>query len=130
MLVEASDKELDKSILKLAKKISKRVIKCNSDQRKQIHLAGVFASNFTNHMLNLAEDIAIKAGFSQDIVYPLVIETINKAMQIGAKSAQTGPARRGDYSTLENHQRLLDNELNTFEIYQVISQSIQDKFQE
>jgi predicted short-subunit dehydrogenase-like oxidoreductase (DUF2520 family) len=130
ILIEASNKGLDKSLMKLAKKISKRVIRSNSNQRKRLHLAGIFASNFTNHMLTLAEDIATKSGFPKDIVYPLIIETINKAMQIGASEAQTGPARRGDLNTIENHQILLENELNTSEIYKVLTRSIQDKYHE
>ena len=50
IIIEASSTEELANIKKMASLLSARVIIANSDLRRQIHLAGVFASNFTNHM--------------------------------------------------------------------------------
>jgi hypothetical protein len=57
---------------------------------------------------------------------PLIIETISKGLQIGAKKAQTGPAIREDYDTLEEHHRFLEYNDQIAEIYRLISQDIID----
>ena len=41
----------------LSNKISNKVYEINSSQRKKIHLAAVFACNFSNHMYAIAEEI-------------------------------------------------------------------------
>src|SRR5690606_28131010 len=45
---------------KLAKALSDSVLSINSTQRKALHVAAVFANNFTNHLLSIAEDICIQ----------------------------------------------------------------------
>lgn len=129
LLLEASSKELLNALKRLARKVSNNVIQCTTNQRQHLHLAGVFTSNFTNYMLTIAREIAATQKFSKDIVYPLLVETINKALEIGPEAAQTGPAKRGDLNTLDNHHNLLDNDANTSEIYKIVSRSILDKYQ-
>jgi predicted short-subunit dehydrogenase-like oxidoreductase (DUF2520 family) len=57
---------------------------------------------------------------------PLIIEQISKTLQIGAKRAQTGPAIREDYETLEEHHQFLNYNEELAEIYRLISQDIID----
>ena len=52
-LIEGNNKKFEKSIFDLAISFSKNVIIVNSCTRKNIHLAAVFACNFSNHMLVL-----------------------------------------------------------------------------
>jgi predicted short-subunit dehydrogenase-like oxidoreductase (DUF2520 family) len=125
-LVEAEDEETLQKLKKLAKSISPIVYQIRSKDRKAIHVAAVFASNFTNHMIRIAEEIMGRQGLDFEMLKPLIIETISKSLQIGAKNAQTGPAIREDYETLEDHHQFLNFNESVAEIYKLISQDIID----
>ena len=103
------------------------VVYASSEDRKLVHVAAVFASNFTNHMLTRSKDILDSKGYNFDILMPLVAEMINKSLKLGPEKAQTGPARRHDLHTLEEHEEVLDDE-SLKEIYRVISQDIIDHY--
>jgi predicted short-subunit dehydrogenase-like oxidoreductase (DUF2520 family) len=94
--------------------------------RLRLHTAAVFASNFTNFMLIYAHDILKQTDISFDMLKPLVFETFQKAFDLGAAEAQTGPARRFDQKTIQNHSKLLGEKEK--EIYQYLSALIQDYF--
>jgi predicted short-subunit dehydrogenase-like oxidoreductase (DUF2520 family) len=42
-------------LLKIAQSISKKVYAINSEQRRALHVAAVFANNFTNHLSRLVK---------------------------------------------------------------------------
>ncbi|WP_291788316.1 DUF2520 domain-containing protein, partial [Cecembia sp.] len=89
-------------------------------------IAAVFASNFSNHMLRLAEEIMNRKGLDYEMLKPLIIETISKSLELGAKRAQTGPALRADFTTLEAHYQFLNYNEQVAELYKLISQDIID----
>lgn len=126
ILVESEDEEVLQKLKKLAKSLTHQVFTVRSKDRKGLHVAAVFASNFTNHMIRIAEEIMRKQGLDFEMLKPLIIETISKSLQIGAKNAQTGPAIREDYETLEEHHQFLNYNEEIAEIYRLISQDIID----
>lgn len=127
IFIEAETDEAAQLLATLAKAISKKVIIINSAQRKQIHLAAVFASNFVNHCLHMSSSLMKKNKLDFEWMKPLVIETVNKALEIGPEAAQTGPAKRHDFRTLDAHLELIeDDELQDF--YRIISQHIVDTY--
>jgi predicted short-subunit dehydrogenase-like oxidoreductase (DUF2520 family) len=77
-------------------------------------------------MIRIAEQIMQRQGLDFEMLKPLIIETISKSLQIGAKNAQTGPAIREDYETLEAHHQFLSYNDEVAEIYRLISQDIID----
>ena len=77
-------------------------------------------------MIRIAEEIMRRQGLDFEMMKPLIIESISKSLQIGAKKAQTGPAIREDYETLEEHHRFLNYNPEIAEIYRLISQDIID----
>ena len=81
-------------------------------------------------MLTLSEAVMQKNGLNSQWLSPLIIETINKVLQVGAPAAQTGPARRGDLETLEKHMTFLNDDPRLAELYQLISQHIIDHYHE
>jgi predicted short-subunit dehydrogenase-like oxidoreductase (DUF2520 family) len=89
-----------------------------------LHLAAVFVSNFTNHMLTEGKEIAVKAGFSFEILEPLIKETIQKAIDSGPENSQTGPAVRNDKNTIEKHLELLSFSPDLQKIYVDMTKSI------
>ena len=125
-LLESDDHEVLQKLRGLAKSLSPQQYVVKSKDRMALHVAAVFASNFTNHLLRIAEDIMGRQGLDFEMLKPLIIEQINKSLQMGAKAAQTGPALRGDVSTLETHYQFLNYNEQLAEIYRVISQDIID----
>jgi predicted short-subunit dehydrogenase-like oxidoreductase (DUF2520 family) len=128
--IESENAETERILMAMAKAISKKVYKSTSDRRKAIHVAAVFASNFTNHMLTVAQDILEKHGLALDLLKPLIAETINKGLSIGPEAAQTGPASRGDLEILDRHMEFLNDDEAVAEIYKTISQHIVDRYHE
>ncbi len=126
--IEASNEGTREALLALAGSVSGKVVEMNSENRKVLHLAAVFANNFTNHMMKISSDIMEAHGFAPDLLYPLLSETINKLMSIGPEEAQTGPARRRDYRTLDKHVELLRENEDLLRIYRTISQHIADTY--
>jgi predicted short-subunit dehydrogenase-like oxidoreductase (DUF2520 family) len=114
-----SDKEL---LNNLACSISNNVYNINSKQREKLHMAAVFANNFSNYMFTIAKNICDENNFSFDILKPLIIETANKLKYLDPEQAQTGPATRNDKKVIEKHLSQLKKEKK--EIYSLISDSI------
>jgi len=127
ILVEGSEESISKELMKMAKGLSSTSLLADSDKRKNIHVAAVFASNFTNHMLTLSKEILEKSGNNFDLLKPLVVETLNKSLEVGPENAQTGPAKRRDFNTLEKHVGVLDQE-QLKDLYRLISQDIVDHY--
>jgi predicted short-subunit dehydrogenase-like oxidoreductase (DUF2520 family) len=115
--------------LLLAKSISNKVSKIGSEERKALHVAAVFASNFTNHMLTLSKKILEQNSLSFDLLKPLILETLNKSLSVGPENAQTGPASRGDLEIMDKHLDFIKEDPALAEIYKILSQHILDKYQ-
>lgn len=122
--LEANTKTNLKSIENVAKYLSDKIYHVNSEQRQLLHLAAVFACNFSNNMYQIAYDICNKNSIDFDILKPLIIETANKITIQTPQEAQTGPAKRNDKKTIQKHLALLDNQKKYQEIYRLITESI------
>jgi len=125
---DSSQQLLLKNILiKLANSISKHVYELGSGDRQYLHLAAVFACNFTNHLIGVSEDVLSQRNLTIDLLKPLVLETFQKAFEIGAKRAQTGPAQRDDQNVIQKQISLLEEKPILQEIYKVLTHSIIQK---
>ena len=123
IFIEAADEVAKKVISELACSISKHVTEANSETRKKLHLAAVFASNLSNHCYRLAEKLVEKEGLDFKLFGPLIIETASKACIMSPKDAQTGPMRRGDKEVIKKQMAMIDDHL-TREIYRLFAESI------
>lgn len=122
--VDASN-ETDLLLLKkMAKTIGNLVYQVNDDQRKQLHVAAVFANNFANHCFSVAEQILNKHNLPFDLLHPLMEETLAKALQDSPVKMQTGPAIRNDQDTINRHLSLLETEPIWQDLYALMTQSI------
>lgn len=110
-----------------AKSVSDRVYSADSEVRKTIHLAAVFACNFTNRMIGIAGELLQTKGLPADVVIPLVEQTVSKLRRISAAEAQTGPAARNDTRIMEFQSQSLSDYPEIREIYDMISKSIMRK---
>jgi len=98
------------------------------NQRLIMHLAAVFACNFSNHLYAIASDLIRASGMSFDMLIPLIEATAMKVKSIAPPEAQTGPARRGDQLTLERHLHLLRNDPDKTALYELFTQLIQHSY--
>ncbi len=124
LCIEANDAETLKSISQLAEKLSDKVEEVSSDKRKILHLAAVFACNFTNHLYALSADLLADHDLSFEIIKPLILETAAKVQHSSPRDVQTGPAVRSDEQTLRKHEELLLKQPQLLTIYKTLSESI------
>lgn len=122
--LEAVNSDTIQHLTSLASLISSDVREVDSAQRAVLHLAAVFACNFSNHMYAISADLLNDAGIDGSILKPLIRETANRLTDVHPALLQTGPAVRGDRSTMEKHLQLLENFPGYGEIYKMLSNSI------
>ncbi len=126
-LIEANSIEFEKCISEFCQEyLSENLISANSEKRGKIHLAGVFACNFTTQLLNESDGLLEKADLDLSLLHPLIKETLEKTLELGPNIAMTGPAKRGDEATIEKHlNQLTDEELKS--IYKILTKRIQKR---
>lgn len=124
LLLEASQSEDREEITQLAIHLGADAYTVNSEQRKIVHVAAVFANNFSNHLYTIAHHILTQHNLSFDMLKPLIRQTANAIEHHSPQHVQTGPAVRGDYGTIENHLKLLQNMPEYAQVYALMSQSI------
>ncbi|WP_298223492.1 Rossmann-like and DUF2520 domain-containing protein [Flavobacterium sp.] len=122
--LESENEDDFKILSSVAKSISNHVFVMDSVQRKALHVAAVFVSNFTNHLYQIGADLCNEHQLSFDILKPLIEETAAKILVLSPAEAQTGPAKRKDQQTIDSHLALLNDE-NQKAIYTLLTQSIQ-----
>jgi predicted short-subunit dehydrogenase-like oxidoreductase (DUF2520 family) len=124
LCIYATEPALLRKLRACAKKLSQQVYQLDDEQRAQLHLAGVFANNFVNHLVGQSHQLLAEADIPRPIIFNLVRETIEKLEQQEAASAQTGPAIRGDEMTIDKHLALLADSPGAKAIYELITQQI------
>ncbi len=126
LLIEAKNEHALFEIQTIAGKISTRVIVTDSEARRWIHLAAVFACNFTNHMYAVSSEMLQRQNLDPGLLNPLIDETFHKSRAMSPAEAQTGPAQRNDSVTMEKHIKMLESQTLLQKIYTFTSRSIQD----
>jgi predicted short-subunit dehydrogenase-like oxidoreductase (DUF2520 family) len=129
MCIESSSTMAAKSLIELANKISSNVQEVTSEQRKKLHLAAVFACNFSNHFYSIADEILKESNLSLNLLKPLITETAFKINSISPKEAQTGPAIRKDITTIEDQLNQLKDKPEYRKLYNFVTQSIQNNYE-
>lgn len=125
LLIECMDKKDQVFLEEIAKQFGLSAHYMSSQQRTEIHLAAVFAANFSNHCIKIAYDLMKSHGHESNLLFPLIKESIHKLNFISPSQAQTGPAIRKDEVTIEKHLNMLNNDTNLKLIYELMSKHIQ-----
>lgn len=128
VFIEASSDAVGNEIYHLAKGIADKVLHADLNKRKNLHLAAVFANNFTNHLFHIASQLLKRKDMQMEILMPLIRETVRKIETSQPFDVQTGPAKRGDMKTIEEHLELLANLPDFREIYLVMTESLIDAY--
>lgn len=128
--IEANAPETLDKVTQLARSVSDRVYVLPSERRRWLHLAAVFACNFSNHCYDIAARLLEKEGIPSDSLLPLIDETAAKVHELPACKAQTGPAVRFDRNVIDRHERMLADNPELRRIYELLSQHIYQCAQE
>ncbi|MGL4291983.1 MAG: Rossmann-like and DUF2520 domain-containing protein, partial [Bacteroidales bacterium] len=121
--IEANKKQDADALFEAACRISQKVYRADSEQRKYLHLAAVFANNFSNHLFAIASQLMADHQLPFDALRPLIAETVAKIETMEPAAAQTGPAVRYDENIMNKQITMLEDE-NLKEIYRLLSKSI------
>lgn len=125
--IEACNAEIQQILVDLAKLLSEKIYIINSENRKKLHLAAVFACNFTNYMYDIASQILEDASLEFEIIQPLIAETADKIKTLNPYDAQTGPAVRFDEKTIARHLHMLTKNSDFKKIYTLLSKDIHNR---
>lgn len=125
LCIEGENEEVEILLLEIGKSISEEVYLINSSERLRLHLAAVWANNFPNHLWAITKELLTEQNLDFELMRPIIKETFRKMMESEHPAeVQTGPARRGDQSTIQKHQQLLEDQPQWSRLYSVLSESI------
>jgi predicted short-subunit dehydrogenase-like oxidoreductase (DUF2520 family) len=108
----------------LGKKLSNSVNQINSEERKTLHLAAVFANNFVNHLYAIGAHILHDQKLDFNLLKPLITETAAKVQELSPLDAQTGPAKRYDKTIIDAQLKMLEHSPEYRKIYSFVTESI------
>ncbi len=126
ILVHAANKKLENTLLELGNLLSEFCFVLNPEERKKLHLAAVFANNFTTHLFDIAAHYCTENNLQFDWLKPLIFQSISKLKDVEPHAIQTGPAKRNDQTTIQEHLAMLEG--TNKELYKLLTQSIQNHF--
>jgi predicted short-subunit dehydrogenase-like oxidoreductase (DUF2520 family) len=124
LFIEASDNSVEKTLFEFCQKLSNTVVVINSEQRKILHLAAVFANNFCNHMYSIAYILLKQNNLSFDYLKSIITETAIKINHVNPLEIQTGPAIRKNYKVMNEHAEMLKKNHEWQKIYTFVSKDI------
>ena len=125
VFLETNDAASMERLKMLAATLTPHVYELDSEGRKHLHLAAVFACNFVNHCYALSAEVLAAKGLPFSVMLPLVDETAQKVHELAPKDAQTGPAVRGDQNVMQMQAGMLADIPAVKQIYEALSNDIQ-----
>ncbi len=128
IFLTTSDDHTEKRLLHLAKQLSKNVEVISDEQRFALHIAAVYACNFTNAVMQVSQELCEKNNLDFSLLKPLIDETVSKVWKMGPKDAQTGPARRADTTVINKHLKFLEDMKTERELYQLLTKYIGERY--
>lgn len=124
IFLEGISSYVSKMLRQTASLITDRVYEADGQLRRRLHLAAVFACNFSNRLYDIADSFLRESGFDFSVLLPLVRQTVDKLDRLTPSEAQTGPAVRGDLSVCDSQLRMIADRPEMTEIYRLMTASI------
>ena len=122
--IEGNSKAVEEKLSAMAHKLTQNVHLLDTDRRRFLHLGAVFASNFTNCIYAVTEELLIAHDIPLELLEPLIIQTARNVRHGNLRQYQTGPAVRGDVRVLEKHHEMLSDHPDYLDIYKLMSENI------
>lgn len=124
LFIEGKDEDTAILLKTIADKLSTRTYFANSEQRARLHLAAVFACNFSNLLYDIASEIVNEEQGGFEVLKPLISETAEKVQTLSPRKAQTGPATRYDTEIIDKHIAMLSQQPELADLYEKLSKMI------
>ena len=124
LLVEANNENTYAVIETFAKALSSIVRPITEKERLSLHIAAVFANNFTNYIYSETYQFCEAEKLDFNLLMPLIKETANRIDFKSPIEMQTGPARRNDEGTIAKHLLLLEKYPSLKTLYEFITKRI------
>jgi predicted short-subunit dehydrogenase-like oxidoreductase (DUF2520 family) len=128
LLIDANQPEDLPAIEAFARTLSPRVEHAGDDTRLRLHLSAILVNNFTNYLYILADRFCQQERLDFSLLLPLIRETTGRLERYPPEEMQTGPAIRGDRTTIEKHLELLSNYKDIKELYELFTIKIEDHY--
>ena len=125
VFLETNDAVSMERLKMLSTTLTTHIYELDSEGRKHLHLAAVFACNFVNHCYALSAEVLAAKGLPFSVMLPLVDETAQKVHELAPREAQTGPAVRGDQNVTQMQANMLAGNPAVKQIYEALSNDIQ-----
>ena len=126
LLIEAATPAAKQVIDQLANTLSKNVQDMSSQQRRALHIAGVFSNNFTTALMDVIYRVCNQEKIDPKLLDPIIKKTITDVLKSPPAQRLTGPASRCDHQTMKTHQAWLKEHMGNEEeeLYVAISKYI------
>lgn len=124
LLIEGNTEAAAILLSELGVTISEVVQPASTAQRAAIHVAAVFACNFSNHLYAIAQSLLQRENLDFKLLLPLIAETAEKVQFMSPEAAQTGPAIRNDQLSIQTHQKYLEKSPDLLKLYTLMTDSI------
>lgn len=124
LCIQANDEEWQQELVREFSSASHKCFGVSEEQRVALHMAAVWANNFSNYMFRVAEQVCKVHDLPFGVLQPLIDETAQKLHSTSPLAAQTGPANRGDLNTIKRHLEMLRNNKELSDLYRSISEQI------
>jgi predicted short-subunit dehydrogenase-like oxidoreductase (DUF2520 family) len=126
IMIEGSNENTISRLKRLADSISSNAKVVEERHRQSLHVAAVFANNFTNHLFVIAEQILSENGLSFDDIRPMIALHLNNLLLQSPSMLQTGPGVRRDHTAIDRHLELINSDKGLLKIYLMMTRSIQE----
>jgi predicted short-subunit dehydrogenase-like oxidoreductase (DUF2520 family) len=125
VMVDGNSPEVSQTLFDFASGWASSVSFSTDEERKKLHVAAVFASNFTNHIYTMTEQFCRNENIEFESLLPLIKETALRLEHASPSEMQTGPAIRNDHLTINKHEEALAAYPELKYLYTYLTQSIQ-----
>lgn len=105
------------AVYSLAQTLTSRIYEANQHDRERLHIAAIFANNYSNLMYHMAAEVLKETQIPFEALLPLIDNTAAKIHVMPPYAAQTGPAQRGDSAVMAHQVEVLSgfrNHLSAF----------------
>lgn len=125
LVLNATDSSVETRLIPFAEKVATELHCLSTEKRQAAHLAAVFASNFSNHSLSIAQSLTEKAGIPWSTFQPIVQTVLEQGTLGHSFAQQTGPSLRREADVIQSHRQALEQQPIWLALYDAMNASIQ-----
>ena len=129
IIIESENAETIDALLTVAKTLTDNTHILSASQKKALHISAIGINNFTHFILSKSKVYCELNDLDFSLLKPLLKQTIDSfSNEENPIQKQTGPARRGDLTIIENHIEALSGDKEFQALYKDLSQYILSEF--